>query len=192
MQREAVALRLRCIKLRQHRLGRINTLAAKDNINLVIRDATVKDSATVLGFIKELAVFEKAEHEVHATLSDVEVTLFGDTSTVHAVIGEVDKEPTCMAVYFYNYSTWLGKNGLYLEDLYVSPAHRGRGMGRAMLAHLARIAIEKDCGRFEWSVLDWNAPAIQLYESVGAVKQSEWIGYRVSGDALRRLADNTP
>lgn len=166
-------------------------MAAKDNANLVIRDATVEDSATILGFIKELAVFEKAEHEVHATLSDIERTLFGDTSTVHAVIGEVGTETTCMAVYFYNYSTWLGKNGLYLEDLYVSPTHRGRGMGRAMLAHLARIAIEKDCGRFEWSVLDWNEPAIQLYESVGAVKQSEWIGYRVAGNALRRLADST-
>jgi len=151
---------------------------------LSIRQASINDAPAILGFITELAVFEKAEHEVLSTVEDIEKTIFGDDAGVHALIGELDKEPVAMAVYFFNYSTWLGKNGLYLEDLYVSPQHRRTGAGRALLRHLAKLAIEKNCGRFEWSVLDWNQPAIELYESVGAVAQREWIGYRLDGQAL--------
>ena len=159
--------------------------------NFSIREANISDAPTILGFITELAVFEKAEHEVLSTVADIEKMVFGDISTAHALIGELDKEPIAMAVYFFNYSTWLGKNGLYLEDLYVSQAHRRIGAGKAMLRHLAKLAIEKNCGRFEWSVLDWNQPAIDLYESVGAVAQSEWIGYRLSGQALTNFASES-
>ena len=96
--------------------------------------------------------------------------------------------PIGFALYFYNFSTWLGRHGLYLEDLYVTPEHRGKGAGKALLKHLARIAVAEGCGRFEWSVLDWNQPAIDFYESMGAKPQSEWVGYRLTGDALRALA----
>lgn len=149
-----------------------------------IREANINDAPAILSFITELAVFEKAEHEVLSSVEDIEKNVFGDSSTAHALIGELDKEPVAMAVYFFNYSTWLGKNGLYLEDLYVSEAHRRIGAGKAMLRHLAKMAIDKNCGRFEWSVLDWNQSAIDMYESVGAVAQVEWIGYRLSGQAL--------
>ena len=106
----------------------------------------------------------------------------------HAIIGELHGKPIGMAVYFFNYSTWLGKNGLYLEDLYVSPEHRGFGFGKKLLAHLASIALENNCGRMEWRVLDWNAPAIAVYEAIGAKPQPEWIGYRLTGERLDKLA----
>jgi len=153
-----------------------------------IRSATIDDASIVLGFITELAVCERAEHEVLATLADLERTLFGPDPAAHALIASIDGEPVGMAVWFYNYSTWLARRGVYLEDLYVTPAHRGSGVGRALLSHLARIAIDNDCPRFEWSVLDWNAPAIKAYEAVGASPKDEWVGYRLSGDALAALA----
>jgi len=153
-----------------------------------IRTATRNDVPVLLEFIMELAEFEKAEHEVKANVALIESSLFGEESTAHAIIGTIDNEPVAMAVYFFNYSTWLGRNGLYLEDLYVSPVHRGVGAGSKMLSYLAQLAIDKECGRFEWSVLDWNKPAIDLYESIGAIQQSEWVGYRLTGKALKRLA----
>lgn len=156
--------------------------------SLTIRPATFADAVHILHFITELAIYEKAEHEVKATISDIEATLFGDDCTAHALIGELNGKPIGMAVYFFNYSTWLGKNGLYLEDLYVSPEHRGLGFGKKLLAQLASIALENDCGRMEWRVLDWNAPAIAVYEAIGAKPQPEWIGYRLTGDALGQLA----
>jgi len=154
-----------------------------------IRPATVDDVPTVLGFITELAVFERAGHEVLATAADLERTLFGADPAAHALIASIDGEPVGMAVWFYNYSTWLARRGVYLEDLYVTPAHRGAGVGRALLSHLARIAIDNDCPRLEWSVLDWNEPAIKAYQAVGASPKDEWIGYRLSGDALAALAE---
>ena len=156
--------------------------------SFTIRPATLADVAHILHFITELAIYEEAEHEVKATISDIEATLFGDGCTAHAIIGELHGKPIGMAVYFFNYSTWLGKNGLYLEDLYVSPEHRGLGFGKKLLARLASIALENDCGRMEWRVLDWNAPAIAVYEAIGAKPQPEWIGYRLTGDALGQLA----
>jgi len=157
-------------------------------MSLTIRRAGHKDSGLILGFIKELARFERAEHEVLATEEVIGESIFGSDSTAHALICEKDGNPIGFAVYFFNYSTWLGKNGLYLEDLYISQAERGSGAGKAMLKRLAKIALEKECGRFEWSVIDWNEPAIKFYESLGAKPQEEWIGYRVTGEALVALA----
>ena len=157
--------------------------------NIEIRPATAEDSALILRFITELAIYEKAEHEVLASESDIRQSLFGSESTTRAIICSIDNEDVAYAVYFFNYSTWLGKHGLYLEDLYVTPEHRGVGAGMAVLKHLAKIAVAKGCGRFEWSVLDWNEPAIQFYESIGAKPQNEWVGYRLAGDALKKLAE---
>lgn len=155
---------------------------------LTIRSATINDCQQILGFITELAIYEKAEHEVESTVADLEKTLFGDGATAHCVICENESGPVGFAVYFFNYSTWQGRNGLYLEDLYVSQAARGTGAGKALLKHLASIAVEKNCGRFEWSVLDWNTPAIEFYDSLGAKPKSEWLGYRLDGEALKALA----
>ena len=155
-----------------------------------IRQATAEDSSLIIRFITELAIYENAEHEVIATQSDIEHSLFGRESSTHAVICNVDNEPVGYAVYFFNYSTWLGKHGLYLEDLYVSPEHRGTGAGKALLKHLAKIAVSRNCGRLEWSVLDWNEPAIQFYRSLGAKSQDEWVGYRLTGKALEELANS--
>jgi GNAT superfamily N-acetyltransferase len=156
-----------------------------------IREANAADAALILRFITDLAIYEKAEEEVIATVADIQNSLFGPQSTADAIICSIDNEPAGFAVYFFNYSTWLGKNGLYLEDLYVSPGHRGRGAGKALLRHLARIALSENCGRFEWSVLDWNEPAIRFYQSIGAEPQDEWVGYRLSGKALEDLAHSS-
>ncbi|RAS15649.1 GNAT family N-acetyltransferase [Paraburkholderia bryophila] len=154
-----------------------------------IRRAHAADAALILRFITELAVYEKAEHEVVASVEDVETSLFSATATAKALICEMDGEPIGFCVYFHSYSTWLGKHGLYLEDLYVSPAARGSGAGKRMLRHLAQIACESGCGRFEWSVLDWNEPAIGFYEAIGASAQSEWVRYRLAGEALKAFAE---
>ena len=154
-----------------------------------IRHATVEDSALIIRFITELAIYEKLENEVIATESDIRASLFGSDSTTRAVICTIDKKPVGFAVYFFNFSTWLGKHGLYLEDLYVSPDHRGTGAGKALLIHLAKIAVSRNCGRLEWSVLDWNEPAIQFYKSIGAEPQDEWVPYRLTGSALEALAN---
>lgn len=158
--------------------------------NIEIRKATIADASLILRFVTELAIYEKAENEVLAMEADIVNSLFAESSTAQALICYVKGEPIGFAVYFYNYSTWLGKNGLYLEDLYVSPESRGTGAGKALLKHLAKIAVEKDCGRFEWSVLDWNEPAIKFYESIGAKPQNEWVGYRLAGEALEKFADS--
>ena len=150
-----------------------------------IREAVKDDSALILSFVKELARYEEAEHEVVATEADIETSIFGPDSTVYALICESHGRPIGFAVYFFNYSTWQGKNGLYLEDLYVSPEARGIGAGKALLKHLAKIAVENNCGRFEWNVLHWNEPAIQFYESIGAKPKSEWLGYQLAGEALQ-------
>ncbi|HCB41809.1 MAG TPA: GNAT family N-acetyltransferase [Pseudomonas sp.] len=155
---------------------------------LHIRDAEVADSELILHFVRELARYEKAEHEVVATRADIESSIFGEQSSVRALICEADGQPIGFAVYFFNYSTWQGRRGLYLEDLYVSPEYRGGGAGKALLKHLARIAVDGGCGRFEWSVLDWNEPAIKFYESIGAKAKSEWVGYQLAGEALETFA----
>lgn len=157
-------------------------------MSFAIRAATPEDAATILGFITELAVYEKAGHEVEATKETIRASIFGEGSVTEAVILESDGRPAGFAVWFYSYSTWQAKNGLYLEDLYVSPDYRGTGAGKMLLKHLAGIAVEKGCGRFEWSVLDWNEPAIRVYDAIGAEPQSEWIRYRMTGQTLRDFA----
>ncbi len=157
--------------------------------NIEIRPADAEDSALILRFITDLAIYEKAEDAVIATESDIRQSLFGKDSTTNALICEIDHRPVGFAVYFFNYSTWLGKKGLYLEDLYVSPETRGKGAGKTLLKHLAKIAVSNNCGRFEWSVIDWNEPAIKFYQSLGAEPQEEWVAYRLTGTALTDLAD---
>ena len=153
-----------------------------------IRPAVKADTATILHFIRELAIYEKAEHEAKATEEHIHRTLFNEQPKAHAIICELDGEAIGFAVYFFSYSTWQGQYGIYLEDLYVSPAHRGVGAGKQLLTALAKVAVDNDCGRFEWSVLDWNQPAIDFYDSLGAKPQSEWIKYRLDGQALLDLA----
>lgn len=155
-----------------------------------IRKAGPEDAGIILGFIRELAIYEKEPDAVVASEDDIAANLFNAHTTTEAVICEADGEPVGFAVFFLNFSTWLGRDGLYLEDLYVSPAERGKGYGKMLLVHLARIAMERNCGRFEWSVLDWNEPAIRFYEALGARAQSEWVGYRLEGQALRDLAES--
>ena len=153
-----------------------------------IRPATPADAGLVLGFIRELAAYEREPDAVLATEEDIAASLGDPGTTTEAVICECAGEPVGFALYFLSFSTWLGRNGLYLEDLYVSPEHRGRGFGKALLVHLAGLAVERGCGRFEWNVLDWNEPAIRFYESLGARPLGEWVGYRLEGRALRDLA----
>ncbi|MBA6116924.1 GNAT family N-acetyltransferase [Pseudomonas putida] len=153
-----------------------------------LRPAVRTDATQILAFITELAEYERARHEVIATVADIERSLFDDGSTVHSLICERDGRAIGFAVYFYSYSTWLGRNGIYLEDLYVTPDQRGDGAGRELLRHIAREAVKNGCGRLEWSVLDWNEPAIGFYKSLGAEPQDEWVRYRLEGDKLTRFA----
>lgn len=155
---------------------------------LTIRPARPDDVTTILGFIRDLARYERAEDAVEATEESIRHSIFGEGATAHGLIAELGGQAIGSAIYFFNYSTWQGRNGLYLEDLYVVPEKRGMGAGKALLKCLARIAVESDCGRFEWSVLDWNEPSIRVYEAIGAEAQTEWVRYRLEGDRLRSFA----
>jgi GNAT superfamily N-acetyltransferase len=157
-----------------------------------IRPASEADVPLILGFIKELAIFEHAEAEALATPAQIRNSLFGPQPHARALICRVDGVDAGFALYFFSYSTWQGRQGLYLEDLYLSPAYRHQGAGTALLQHLARIAMANDCGRFEWSVLDWNEPAIKFYRSLGAVPMQEWVRYRLVGEALAQFAAGAP
>jgi GNAT superfamily N-acetyltransferase len=154
----------------------------------MIRPATPADVATILSFVRDLATFEREPDAVDATEPMLAAALFGDVPAAEAVIAEAAGEAVGFALFFHNFSTWTGRRGLYLEDLYVTPAARGQGVGKALLRHLAALAVVRDCARFEWSVLDWNADAIAFYRSVGAVGMDGWTVQRLSGDALARLA----
>jgi GNAT superfamily N-acetyltransferase len=153
-----------------------------------IAPATPKDVTQIWQFVVELAIYEREPDAVIATKEDFHRVLFCESPRAYAVMCRDGDVPIGFALYFYNFSTWLGRHGLYLEDLYVTPEHRGKGAGKALLQHLAGIAVAEGCGRFEWSVLDWNQPAIDFYESMGAKPQSEWVGYRLTGEALQALA----
>ncbi|MBN4053341.1 GNAT family N-acetyltransferase [Haliea sp. AH-315-K21] len=153
-----------------------------------IRMASSKDADIIFALIKELAIYEKAEYEVVTTAAEISDSLFGENSKTSALIAEIDNKVVAYAVYFYNYSTWLGKNGIYLEDLYVTPEYRKQGVGKSLLKKIATIAVEEKCGRVEWSVLDWNTPAIEFYEALGAKAQDEWTVYRLSGKKLLNFA----
>ncbi|MBF8780251.1 GNAT family N-acetyltransferase [Pseudomonas fulva] len=157
-------------------------------MTLTIRPARRSDAGQILAFITELAEYERARHEVIASVADIERTLFDEGAKTSSLICERDGEAIGFAVYFYSYSTWLGRNGIYLEDLYVTPEQRGGGAGRELLRHIAREAVANDCGRLEWSVLDWNEPAIGFYNAMGAEPQDEWIRYRLTGEKLLAFA----
>ena len=157
----------------------------------VIREANPDDIPAILHFIHELAVYEKLAHEVETTAQMVAETIFCDQPKAHCLICDMDGEAVGFAIYFYNYSTWRGQYGIYLEDLYVSPEYRGRGAGKALLIYIAGIAVANNCGRFEWSVLEWNTPSIEFYKALGAREMSDWRIYRVDGEELERLAGMT-
>lgn len=153
-----------------------------------VRAASEEDVPLILSFIKELAEYERLSHEVVATEEALREHLFGKHPVAEVVIGENGEDPAGFALFFHSFSTFLGRPGIYLEDLYVRPAFRGRGIGRALLVYLARLAKERGCGRLEWSVLDWNEPAIGFYRGIGASPVGGWMVYRVTGEALHRLA----
>jgi len=152
-----------------------------------IRAATEADIPLILQFIRDLAQYEKLEHKVVATEENLRRTLFGSPRFAEVIFAYVGEEAAGFALFFHNYSTFLGQPGIYLEDLFVKPEMRGRGIGKALLAHLARMAIERGCGRVEWAVLDWNAPSIDFYKNLGAVPLDDWITFRLTGEALEKL-----
>jgi len=157
-----------------------------------IQPATLADVPLILSFIKALAEYERLSDHVMATETTVRETLFGSRPGAEAVIARVDETPVGFAVWFHNYSTFLSRRGLYLEDLFVLPEWRGRGVGGALLKHLAHIAVSRDCGRMEWAVLDWNETAIRFYRGLGAETMSDWTVFRLTGDALTQLGASPP
>jgi GNAT superfamily N-acetyltransferase len=157
--------------------------------NFIIRPATSEDTALILKFIRELAEYEKLLHEVVVDEATLQQSLFGKIPHAKVVIGEYNGKPVSFALYFHNFSTFLGRPGLYLEDLYVQPDMRSKGLGKILLGYLASIAIQLNCGRLEWWVLDWNKPAIDFYQSLGAQSMDEWTVNRVTGQALDKLAE---
>lgn len=157
-------------------------------MSITIRQATPDDATAIYDMIYELAVYEKAPEEVVTTAEEIRETLFASSSKTEALICEVAGKAVGYAVFFTSYSTWLGRNGIYMEDLYVTPDYRGIGAGKALLKTIAQYAVQRQCGRLEWSVLDWNQPAIDFYLSIGAQPQDEWVRYRLTGDALRAFA----
>jgi GNAT superfamily N-acetyltransferase len=165
------------------------------NDTLNLRPATPADVAQILAFIRELAEYEREPDAVHATEADLLRDGFGPTKRFDCIIAELTDADTTtaagFALYFHNYSTWRGHAGIYLEDLYVSPEHRGKGIGKALLIRVAAIAVAEGCPRLEWSVLDWNQPSIDFYHQLGAVMKSEWKGMQVSGSALTTLASRS-
>ncbi|MET3663723.1 GNAT family N-acetyltransferase [Caulobacter sp. 1776] len=153
-----------------------------------VRTATPADAALIHQFILDLADYEKLLDTVAATEADTAAALFGDSPRAFADIAELDGEPVGFALWFYNYSTFVGRHGIWLEDLFVRPSARGSGAGKALLVNLARRCVDENLGRFEWSVLDWNAPSIAFYDSLGAETMDEWIIRRLTGEPLRNLA----
>jgi GNAT superfamily N-acetyltransferase len=156
---------------------------------LNISPATPADVPLILCLINELADYERLRHESVATEASIHQALFSATPRAEALIARLDGDEVGFALYFHNFSTFLGKPGLYLEDLFVRPQYRGRAVGKSMLKFLAALALERGCGRFQWQVLDWNRPSREFYESLGAQADPSWVNYRITGDALRRLAD---
>ena len=154
-----------------------------------LRRAEPRDVRAIVALIAELAEFERLTHLVQVTPESLAPHLFGERPVVECIVGEVDEDVVAFALFFTNFSTFLAKPGLYLEDLYVRPAHRGTGLGKALLEHLGALAVERGCGRFEWSVLDWNERAIRFYEGMGATVLPDWRICRVSGEALLRFAE---
>jgi GNAT superfamily N-acetyltransferase len=159
---------------------------------LRIVPATEADVPVLLAFIRKLAEYEKLADEVEATEEHVRSALFGPNRVAEALLAFLGGEPVAFAVFFHNFSTFLGRPGIYLEDLFVDPPQRGKGIGKALLVELARLARARNCGRLEWAVLDWNESAIEFYRSLGAVAMEDWTIFRLTGDALARLAEEEP
>lgn len=157
-------------------------------MNFTIIPAARNDLHTIVELVRALAIYEKLEHVMVSTIEDFDRELFGANAKIECVIAREGNEPVGFALYFNNFSTFLGRKGLYLEDLFVKPECRGKGYGKALLVHLAKVAVERQCGRFEWSVLDWNEPSIKFYESMGATVLPDWRIVRVTGEKLVRLA----
>lgn len=155
---------------------------------LLIEPATPDDAPHIHRFITQLAIYEREPDAVKVSVQTLARQLSESPPPFESLVARVEGETVGFALFFHNYSTWRGRRGLYLEDLYVQPSHRGRGIGRALLAHLAKLAVDRDCARFEWSVLDWNAPAIALYEALGAVPRRGWTLYQLTDEALMALA----
>ena len=166
--------------------------SASTGNSLTIRPAIAEDAATIIGFIRALAEYEKLAHEVVATEADIARDLFGADPKVYCEIAEWEGAPVGFTLWFYTYSTFQGRHGIWLEDLYVDPALRGKGIGKALLADLAQRCVREGLGRFEWWVLDWNAPSIEFYRSQGGVMQDEWTKVRVEGEALAKLGQVGP
>jgi GNAT superfamily N-acetyltransferase len=163
-------------------------MIATDTRGFQIKSATESDVSVILSFVKKLARYEQLLHEVVATEDLLRETLFGKRRTTEVAIGYLETKPVGFVLFFHNYSTFLGKPGLYIEDLFVDEDYRRRGYGRALLLHVARLAKQRGCGRLEWSVLDWNQPAIDFYKKLGALPMSEWTVFRVAGKSLDELA----
>jgi GNAT superfamily N-acetyltransferase len=157
--------------------------------NFQIRPARVKDVPIILQLIRDLATYERAPNEVTATEEQLVDVLFGERSAAEVLLAFEEESPVGFAVYFYSFSTWLGRPGLYLEDLFVNPEKRGKGYGRALLVELAKIARDRGCGRMEWAVLNWNEPAIKFYQAIGAKPMDEWTVFRLTRDEIAKLAD---
>ncbi len=155
--------------------------------SLEIKCATINDVPLILSFIKELAEYEKLLHEVVATEAILQETLFGEKAHAEVIIGYIDEQPVSIALFFHNFSTFLGRPGIYLEDLFVRPAFRGRGIGQKMLAYLAKLAKSRKCGRLEWWVLNWNKTAIEFYQRIGAKPMDEWTVYRLTSEKFDSL-----
>lgn len=159
--------------------------------DLTIRPATINDVPVILGFVRELAIYEKLLHEVVATEALFAEHLFGQHPVAEVIIAEWERKPVGFALFFHNFSTFLGRPGIYLEDLFVLTEMRGKGIGKALLSYLAALTKERQCGRLEWSVLDWNEPAIRFYRAIGSVPMDEWTVQRLTGDALDALAQQS-
>lgn len=153
--------------------------------HFTIRNATPDDAGVILSFIRDLADYEKLSDQVTATEDDLRSSLFGERTVAEVLLAQEDEVPVGFALFFHNYSTFLGKPGIYLEDLFIDPEYRNKGYGKALLVHLARLANLRGCGRFEWSVLDWNTPSIEFYRGLGARPMEEWTLFRLDGDVLK-------
>ena len=156
---------------------------------LIIRPALPEDAALIVTYIRELAEYERAPEKAVATEEDLLRYVFGEAPLMHAEMAEWDHQPAGFAFWYTNFSSWEGKPGIYLEDLWVRPEFRGKGIGKALLKHVASIAVERGCTRYVWQVLDWNTPSLEFYEAMGATVMKEWLTCRVEGEALRRLAE---
>lgn len=163
--------------------------AANPRVSFTIRPARESDTAVILQLIRELAAYERLLDEVTATETGLRQQLFGPRPMAEVLLAEVDGAVAGFALFFHNFSTFVGKPGLYLEDIFVRPEYRGRGIGREFFRRLARLALERDCGRMEWAVLNWNQPALEFYRALGAVPMSDWIVQRLTRDGIARLAD---